>query len=380
MIQSQRNDLEPWYVKKKKFNTSNVAGDFSKKNSTNEMTDVVQAKQPMVVIVCLFCVIIFSVSSGVFAALSFFETNALQNKFMWYLLGSFISLILSLFFIFYQIGIICSHLISNKNNLNKISLSVKFLKNQIYFEEPRKGIPAPEMALYQFIQQVRAYAMEKAFLKQRQERAQDAFSLINGADPNSLLKRRWNDVMDSLNEFEIYLANDPKGIIEKLILKSPPQNMDVSQIFRDVADTFDTTWRRKGINIEQAIVTPLKANTNEAVLRRLLVGPWRSCVYFARRGNGVVFSAKSIDGKVIARWECEGMVFPQEFFDLMKNIQLDVNERIEKGMEIIALDPNSPNTLFALISFVTWIDLANVSGCDYEVKQGSEGLIIELRL
>ena len=64
----------------------------------------------------------------------------------------------------------------------------------------------------------------------------------------------------------------------------------------------------------------------------------------------------------------------------MKNIQLDVNERIEKGMEIIALDPNSPNTLFALISFVTWIDLANVSGCDYEVKQGSEGLIIELRL
>ena len=49
-------------------------------------------------------------------------------------------------------------------------------------------------------------------------------------------------------------------------------------------------------------------------------------------------------------------------------------------MSLIALDPNSPNTLFALISFVTWIDLANVAGCDYDIKQGSEGLVIELRL
>jgi hypothetical protein len=36
--------------------------------------------------------------------------------------------------------------------------------------------------------------------------------------------------------------------------------------------------------------------------------------------------------------------------------------------------------LFALISFVTWIDLANASGSDYTIKQGSEGLIIELRI
>ena len=48
----------------------------------------------------------------------------------------------------------------------------------------------------------------KTFLKQKQDRPQDAFSNLNGTDPHSLLKRRWNDVLDSLNEFEIYLVRD----------------------------------------------------------------------------------------------------------------------------------------------------------------------------
>ena len=379
MIQSHRNDLEPWYVRKKKFQNTNTSGKSFKKTSNEEVEKSSQTRQMLLVVSHIFLVLFFSVLSGVLFTLLFLESST-SNRFTIFLVLAIFSLLFSVFLIFNKIGFICSKLSKNNEEMNKISLAFKYLRGQIEVEEPRKGIPAPEMALYQFIQQVRAYAMEKTFLKQKQDRPQDAFSNLNGADPHSLLKRRWNDVLDSLNEFEIYLANDPKGIIEKLIVKSPPQNMDVSQIFRDVAETFDTTWRRKGINIEHALVTPLKANTNEALLRRLLVGPWRSCVYFARRGNGVVFSAKSFDGKITTRWECEGMAFPEEFFELIKNNQLDVNERIEKGMAMIALDPNSPNTLFALISFVTWIDLANVAGCDYDIKQGSEGLVIELRL
>lgn len=379
MIQSHRNDLEPWYVRKKKFQNTSTTGKSYKKTSNEEVGKSSHTKQTITLIAHIFLVLMFSILSGVFFTLLFLE-NPIANKFVVFLSLAILFLSMSVFLVLYKIGLICSKLSKSNEDINKLALAFKFLLGQVEVEEPRKGIPAPEMALYQFIQQVRAYAMEKTFLKQKQDRPQDAFSSINGADPHSLLKRRWNDVLDSLNEFEIYLANDPKGIIEKLIVKSPPQNMDVSQIFRDVAETFDTTWRRKGINIEHAIVTPLKANTNEALLRRLLVGPWRSCVYFARRGNGVVFSAKSFEGKIMTRWECEGMAFPEEFFDLIKNNQIDVNERIEKGMSLIALDPNSPNTLFALISFVTWIDLANVAGCDYDIKQGSEGLVIELRL
>jgi hypothetical protein len=379
MIQSHRNDLEPWYVRKKKFQNPNVLGSSSKKASNDEVGKGGHAKQSAMLVIYIFLALFFAIISGIFFTLPFIE-NVFGVRLAIFLSIAIFSLLASAFFIFYEIGSICFYLAPKNEGSNYFALGIRYLRGHIEVEEPRKGIPAPEMALYQFIQQVRAYAMEKTFLKQKQDRPQDAFSNINGADPHSLLKRRWNDVLDSLNEFEIYLANDPKGIIEKLIVKSPPQNMDVSQIFRDVAETFDTTWRRKGINIEHAIVTPLKANTNEAVLRRLLVGPWRSCVYFARRGNGVVFSAKSFEGKIIARWECEGMAFPEEFFEVVRNIQLDVNDRIEKGMSLIALDPNSPNTLFALISFVTWVDLANVAGCDYDIKQGSEGLVVELRL
>jgi hypothetical protein len=49
-------------------------------------------------------------------------------------------------------------------------------------------------------------------------------------------------------------------------------------------------------------------------------------------------------------------------------------------MELIAPDPNSPNTLFALISFITWLDLVHAAGGDYTIKQGSSGFIIELRI
>lgn len=379
MLQSQRNNLEPWYIRKKKFQSSNVLSNSTKKSSKNEINKEKSQKQWILRTIYIFMTITFAISSGTFFTLIFIG-NLTGIKQIIIIASAIVFLLITFLFIIYGIGNICDQFAHKNNFSNYFSLGIKFLQGKIEIEEPRKGIPAPEMALYQFIHQVRAYATEKTFLKQKQERSQDLFTNFNNVDPNSLIKRRWNDVLDSLNEFEIYLANDPKGIIEKLIAKSPPQNMDVSQIFRDVAETFDTTWRRKGINIEHAIVTPLKAKTNEAVLRRLLVGPWRSCVYFAKRGNGVVFSAKSIDGKIITRWECENMAFPEEFFELMRNTQLNVNERIELGMSLISIDPNSPNTLFALISFVTWIDLATVAGCDYNIEQGSDGLIIELRL
>lgn len=379
MIQSHRNDIEPWYVRKKKVSAQNSLNKASKKGVGDENVNKQQFKKTLFLFLSILFVLFAAIFTGFFSALAFYEKSLFATTGL-YILMAIILFLGSILVFLFIIGFICSVILKDKDQISKFSYALQFFKGQVHIEEPRKGIPAPEMALYQFIQQVRAYAMEKSFLKQKQDRQQDAFLGINGVDPNSLLKRRWNDVVDSLNEFEIYLANDPKGMIEKLVVKSPPQNMDVSQIFRDVAETFDTTWRRKGINIEHAIVTPLKASTNEALLRRLLVGPWRSCVYFARRGNGVVFSAKSVEGKIITRWECEGMAFPEEFFELMKNSQLDVNDRIEKGMNLIAIDPNSPNTLFALISFVTWVDLVEVAGCDYEIKQGSEGLIIELRL
>ena len=263
-----------------------------------------------------------------------------------------------------------------------VTLAMAFLKGEVHADDGKKGLPAPELALQQFVMQVRAYATEKIYQKNRLDNpnANNSMPLHLVNEPVDLLKRRWNEVLDSLNEFEIYLANDPQGMIEKLLAKTPNQMIDTSQVFRDVADTFDTTWRRKGINIESAIVTPLKANTNEAVLRRLLVGPWRSCAYFARRGGGVIFTAKSFEGKVVARWECEGLMLPEEFLKIAQQSERSVNDRIEKGLELVATDPNSPNTLHALVSFITWVDLVRTAGINHSFKHNNEGFVIEIKL
>jgi hypothetical protein len=379
---NQQNSPQPWYIKKKNsgrdlspytkttFNLSEKKSSISKfsklKSFFIKITPTIAALFFVLISVFLFLHCYFSSLSILIRIICIFT--------------GVLSIVFSLLCILYQIGSICAHFSNLVSEESKISTGIRYLQGLIEKEESRKGIPAPEMALYQFVQQVRSYATEKSFLKQKTEKMSGNYAQLQNIDPNVILKRRWNDVVDSLNEFEIYLANDPNGIIEKLIAKSPLQNTDVSQIFRDVAETFDTTWRRKGINIEQAIVTPLKANTNEALLRRLLVGPWRSCVYLARRGNEVIFTAKSQNGKIIAHWECEGVVYPEEFYQIVRDSSLSVNERIEKGMAIVGSDPNSPNMLFALISFVTWLDLAKASSSDFMIKQGSEGLIIELNI
>jgi hypothetical protein len=132
--------------------------------------------------------------------------------------NSILFLILCFATLLYQIGSICSHFSESNTEDSNISLGLKYLQGLVEREEHRKGIPAPEMALYQFVQQVRAYAIEKSFLKQKHDKNAGSYPHFQNNDPNIILKRRWNDVMDSLNEFEIYLANDPNGIIEKLIV------------------------------------------------------------------------------------------------------------------------------------------------------------------
>ena len=379
---NQHNSPQPWYIKKKN------SAEQTKIHKSGKHANSTKAETKLYIFI-RFCAQIFPLILSSFFLIcacfcffaAYFHVGSAQfSSNIIFVITGIIFIALALISILYKIGSICSYFLTQDTDNSNLSLAIKYLQGQIQPDEARSGIPAPEMALYQFVQQVRAYATEKSFLKQKNEKNAANYSHLQNSDPNVIIKRRWNDVVDSLNEFEIYLANDPTGIIEKLIAKSPLQNIDVSQIFRDVAETFDTAWRRKGINIEQAIVTPLKANTNEALLRRLLVGPWRSCVYFAKRGNEVIFTAKSNNGKIIAHWECEGVVYPEEFFEVVRNKDLSVNERIEKGMTIAGSDPNSPNMLFALISFVTWLDLANASSTDYSIKQGSEGLIIELRI
>lgn len=254
-----------------------------------------------------------------------------------------------------------------------------FLKSDHKPSEPRSSVPAPELALQSFTQQVRAYAHEVNYVRGREQRGET--NKIPAGEATDLMKRRWNEVVDSLNEFEIYLANAPSAVIENLVQKSPTQHMDVSQVFREVAEAFDTTWRRKGINIESAIVSPLKATANEALLRRILVGPWRSSAYFARRGTGVVFSAKASGSTVIATWETNGLCMPEAFLATALNTSISLNERLELGMAALCIEPaSSSSTFLGLLSFLTWVDLAKACQTEFELKNGNEGFQIILRL
>jgi hypothetical protein len=263
-----------------------------------------------------------------------------------------------------------------------LTVAFYWLRGQVRLDEGRRGPPAPELALSQFVSQVRAYASEKSFQNVKPLLDRSAQDSSGGSvESANLLKRRWNEVLDSLDEFEIYLANDPQGMITKLVSKNPPKQLDAAVVFREVADSFDTTWRRKGINIESAIVTPLKATAQEGLLRRLLVGPWRASAYFARRGSSVVFSAKSVQGRVVARWEVDGFSIPDEYLAIANDSSLPVNDRIEKGLTFLAPDPaTSPNTLYALISLITWIDLAHACETEFEFKNNNTGFVIEIRL
>lgn len=291
------------------------------------------------------------------------------------------SVVLALLLMLRLLGTELSKVLPLHKNDSPFTVAFHWLRNSLKVEEARRGPPAPELALTQFVSQVRSYASEKSFQNVRPSPDRTIEPGSYHSESANLLKRRWNEVVDSLDEFEIYLANDPQGMISKLVSKNPPKLIDAAVVFREVADSFDTTWRRKGINIESAIVTPLKATAHEGLLRRLLVGPWRASAYFARRGASVVFSAKSTNGRVTARWEVDGLSIPDDYLKIATDSSLPVNDRIEKGLVALAPDPaNSPNTLYALISFVTWIDLAHACEMEFEFKNTNNGFVIELRL
>ena len=369
---------QPWYAPPKKASQTGKQGQAgAKKSSLHRTREVLDS------IFNVLLSLVFALICGYFLGLIRTSGENFLNLAA-YAAAIGMGLCAAVYFAIRQIGNSLQRAQSQLSSDSSAHVAIRFFKGELQFDESRNGIPAPELALQQFVQQVRAYATEKSYQKNRQDnpKLQNASPLLQ--EPVDLLRRRWNEVMDSLNEFEIFLANDPKGMITKLVNKFPNQNIDISQVFRDVSDTFDNTWRKKGINIESAIVTPLKANTNEALLRRLLVGPWRACAYFARRGGGVLFSAKAMDrssgGAVLARWECEGLMIPEEYLKIATDMERTVNERIEIGLEKIAPDPTSPNTLHALISFVTWIDLVQTIGAEYHFKHTNEGFAIELIL
>ena len=317
--------------------------------------------------------------SGILYTFSFIGNHPTGSKALFASLAT-LSNFAALFFFLRQLGNVTKRLSADHRATPSFKLGLQVAKGETSAIETRKTLPAPEMVLHQFVQQVKAYAQERSYQKTKAQQGSEK-RYPGSPEPVDLLKRRWNEVLDSLNEFEIYLAGDQKSMIEKLISRHPSTLMDVSQVFREVAESFDTTWRRKGINIESAIVTPLKAVTSEPILRRILVGPWRSCAYLARRGNGVVFSAQSLESKVCARWECEGLSIPEEFLEIANDQTRSVNERIEIGMEHLGGgELQQSNTLFALVSLITWIDLAKACDTDYEIKNTNEGFVVSLKL
>ena len=84
---------------------------------------------------------------------------------------------------------------------------------------------------------------------------------------------------------------------------------------------------------------------------------------------------------MIARWEVDGLSIPDDFLSVARDSSLLVNERIERGLIVLASDPmHSPNTLYALISLVTWIDLAHACESEFEFKNNNNGFVVELRL
>lgn len=377
---NQTSEHEPWYAPAQKKKASTISNNSATGQNTTTPISLLAAffvrlfKLRQLILISLFLI------GSAYVAMRLTIGGNPSATAVALVIVAF-AFILSLVFLMRFLGSELSQVLPLHKNDGPLTVAFHWLRGELKIEQERRGPPAPELALSQFVAQVRSYASEKSFQNVRPspERVSEPGSYHS--ESANLLKRRWNEVVDSLDEFEIYLANDPQGMISKLVSKNPPKLLDAAVVFREVAESFDTTWRRKGINIESAIVTPLKANAHEGLLRRLLVGPWRASAYFARRGASVVFSAKSSNGRVNARWEVDGLSIPDDYLKVAMDSSLPVNDRIEKGLVALAPDPaNSPNTLYALISFVTWIDLAHACEMEFDLKNTNNGFVIELRL
>lgn len=367
-------DSKPWYIQKNKQKVDVISTDTQKK-AFFEKTWIVAGK--FKTIIRQFAYSLYALICVFFAGICFVKMTLPTTQgvnFVVFLLCFLFLLFFSLYLLIVQIGNVCHFFMEKKHDIKSFLMGTLYLRSKIEKIPPKKGGVVPELILRQFLQQVRIYASEKNYNHQKRIEPSNTIARDN------ILNRRWNDVQDTLDEFDIYLANNPKDVISKLITNIPCQQRDVSSVFQEVAETAESTWRPKGVNIEHAIVVPLKSNIDDKLLRRLLAGPWRACAYLCIRGRGVVFSAKRESNKISVRWECEGSAFPDNFFKAIKNQSLSVNERIEEGMELISNNPKNSNTLLGLISLIIWHDLAYATKIDFDIKQGGEGMIIKVIL
>ena len=317
--------------------------------------------------------LILSILGGVFLSLCF-----TQDELGFDIAFSSVGILLvfiSLVLLIVQIGQVCKNNYEHYRHELPFQLGLLYARGAIKAIPQLRAVPAPELALQHFVNQVKAYALEKSFQKSKISSPE---TQKNSLSADCLLKRRWNDVADSLAELEAYLSQGNPTILQTLVERQSVL-MDVSPIFRDVAETFDSTWRRRGINIEAAVVSPLKMKANDVVLRRMLVGPWRACAYLARKGSSLIFSAKAEKGLITVRWDCDGFYLPTELLSTLLNSSLELNERIEIGLQSLAeKQTSSAHLLFALISFTTWADLMNMIKIRYKVAQTVEGTSIEI--
>lgn len=367
-------DSKPWYIQRDKQNV-NLLNTDRQKSSFFEKTWIVLKKIQNSTKKLWYGIfaLIFAFCSG-YCFFKFLTPTIHGIVFIFFLTGFFICFFCAIYFTIVQIGRVCHFFMEKNYDISPFLIGLFYLQSKIEKTPEKKGLFVPELILRQFLQQVRIYAAEKNYSNQKRMDTSQA------STRDSILNRRWNDVQDTLDEFDIYLANNPQEVIAKLVANTPCQQRDVSHIFQEVAETAESTWRPKGVNIEHAIVVPLKSGIDDKLLRRLLSGPWRACAYLCIRGRGVVFSTKNDANKISARWECEGTAFPERFFDTIKNMALSVNERIEKGMESISNNPKNSHNILGLISLIIWHDLAHAAKIDFEVKQGSDGMIIKMMI
>ncbi len=370
---STSHDTKPWYAreKKKTFLSSNKE---NLKFLDTFFKFLLQSIRAFNLFRYGFLSIVFSSFASIILV-KLLQEDSLSLQVPVMLLGILMFVMGAIYLMLAQIGSVCVFFDDSTAKTPKYKVGYLYLVSQLAKSKPRINISAPELVLKQFVQQVRFYSLEKNYFLQKQNlKTEDTPSSL------SLLDRRWHDVQDTLDEFDVYLSQNSTARIEVLLSTLTPQTQDAAQLFQNIAETFEMTWRPKGITIEHAIVVPLKITLNEKLLKRLLAGAWRATVYFAPKGGTVTFSSKSENGKVYARWACLGVTFASDFYETVCNRNLSLNARIEIGMTYISNQPQNSTILFGLISLLIWHDLAIAANVNFNIKQDNDGMIATLVL
>jgi len=370
---------KPWYVTKRKNNISESAKYFIQGNFLQKFLLFIKSLRQMFRLFAYSILSLLCLSCGTLCLIKISNPSLSGLQVLLFIFITLILFVLSITFMLIQIGSVCLFFLDKPKHISKYALGYLYLTSK--FEKPtsQKGFFATDLILKQFVHQVRLYSLEKNYFMQKMSQ-QNSNECINhnSQTDTTHLRRRWADVQDTLDEFDIYLSQNIQDKIDNIMTKYSMQNLDVSKNFQEIAELFESTWRPKGINIEHAIVMPLKATTNEKLLTRLLVGPWRAAAYFAPKGGVVTFSAKNENNMITARWACLGLAFCSQFYDTIQNKKLSINERTVSGMKYISNQPQNSNILLGLISLIIWNDLASASGVNFQVKQENDGMIITL--